>query len=281
MSTATAAVGRHDPNQRWYLRIPLFHRISHFFLMLSFIGLAGTGLAISFAERPWAGQLSNALGGFPNVLMIHKISAIVLSAVFAVHLIYVFVKGVILRDWGMFWGPKSMVPNLKDGKDIIDQFKWFFGLGPRAKFDEMTYMEKFDYWAVFWGMFIIGGSGYLLWFSGFFSQWLPGWWFNISFIVHSEEALLAIWFIFTIHFFNNHLRAEKFPMDLVIFTGRVSEHELHEERPGQVERAALEGKSPHPVVNPPSTALRVLGYVIGTTIVLTGLTLAALTLITW
>ena len=56
-------------------------------------------------------------------------------------------------------------------------------------------------------------------------------------IVHGDEALLAIGFIFTIHFFNGHLRPEKFPMDLVIFTGRLPEHELKDER--QVEYARL------------------------------------------
>jgi len=30
-------------------------------------------------------------------------------------------------------------------------------------------------------------------------------------------------FIFLIHFFNTHLRAEKFPLDPVILTGRISE----------------------------------------------------------
>jgi hypothetical protein len=236
---------------------------------------------MSFAEQRWAQHLSEWFGGFPGVLLGHKISALVLSAVFLIHLAYVFGKGVLGRDWGMFWGPRSMVPNLKDMNDIWTQFKWFLGLGPRAKFDVLTYMEKFDYWAVFWGMFIIGTSGFMLWFSGWFAQFMPGWAFNIAFIVHSEEALLAIWFIFTIHFFNNHLRLEKFPMDLVIFTGRVSEHELREERPAQVERLAARGQPLGKPVDPPSTALRILGYVIGTTIILIGFALAALTLINW
>ena len=278
MSTVTATQGGHE---RWYLRIPLFHRVSHFFLMLSFIGLAGTGLAISFSDRSWAQSFSEFVGGFPVILYWHKLSALVLSAVFAIHLVYVFFKGFVLRDWGVFWGPGSMVPNLKDGQDIVATIKWFFGRGPRAKFDELTYFEKFDYWAVFWGMFIIGGSGYMLWFSGQFAQWLPGWLFNIAFIVHSEEALLAIWFIFTIHFFNNHLRLEKFPMDLVFLTGKISEHELKEERAGQVERLAAEGKPPGKTVDPPSWWMRALAYIIGTIIVLTGFALAIGTLLTW
>jgi hypothetical protein len=89
---------------------------------------------------------------------------------------------------------------------------------------------------VFWGVGIIGGSGLLLWFKGFFGQFLPGYIFNIATIVHSEEALLAAAFIFTIHFFNTHLRPEKFPMDTVMFTGRLSLEEFRQERPLEYKR---------------------------------------------
>jgi hypothetical protein len=36
-------------------------------------------------------------------------------------------------------------------------------------------------------------------------------------------------FIFTIHFFNVHLRPEKFPLDAVMFTGRATVHYMEEE----------------------------------------------------
>ena len=82
---------------------------------------------------------------------------------------------------------------------------------------------------------------------------LPGWIFNVATIVHGEEALLAVGFIFTIHFFNGHLRPEKFPMDTVIFTGQIPEHELKDERPIEyarlVERgelASIETAAPRP-----------------------------------
>jgi hypothetical protein len=60
-------------------------------------------------------------------------------------------------------------------------------------------------------------------------------------VIHSEEALLATGFIFTIHFFNTHLRAEKFPMDMSMLTGLVTEEELKEERPELVERLKKTG----------------------------------------
>jgi hypothetical protein len=32
-------------------------------------------------------------------------------------------------------------------------------------------------------------------------------------VIHGEEALLAVGFIFTFHFFHTHLRPESFPLD--------------------------------------------------------------------
>jgi len=64
----------------------------------------------------------------------------------------------------------------------------------------------------------------------------------VATIVHSDEALLATGFIFTIHFFNTHFRPDKFPMDTVIFTGRVSIEELKEDRPREYEELVKSGE---------------------------------------
>jgi hypothetical protein len=89
---------------------------------------------------------------------------------------------------------------------------------------------------------VIGSTGLVLWFPEFFTRHLPGWIINLAHIIHSEEALLATGFIFTVHFFNGHLRPGKFPFDDVIFTGRESTEEMAHERP--IELEALEAKGP-------------------------------------
>ena len=158
--------------------------------------------------------------------------------------------------------------------------RWFVGLGPRPRFGRYTYWEKFDYWAVFWGMGIIGGSGLLLWFPRFFALLVPGWFFNLALLIHGEEALLAVGFIFTVHFFNSHIRPSKFPMDTVIFTGRVSDEELCRERPAEYDRLRDTGQLDRLVVEPPpawvmplarATAVAVLtiGFAVVIAIVLT------------
>ena len=127
-----------------------------------------------------------------------------------------------------------MVANWKDVKDLLGHMRWFLGLGPKPKFERYAYWEKFDYWAVFWGMVVIGFSGYAMWFAPFFARFLPGWALNAVLVIHSEEGLLAILFIFSIHFVNTHLRPDSFPMDMVIFTGRESEEEFKNPPPGRI-----------------------------------------------
>ncbi len=92
------------------------------------------------------------------------------------------------------------------------------------------------------GTFVIGGSGLLLCFPTFFAEYLSGYWFNVATVIHGYEALLAAAFIFSIHFFNAHLRWEKFPVDKVIFTGQISEEEFRQERGLQYERLAASGR---------------------------------------
>ena len=146
------------------------------------------------------------------------------------------------RVWGSMFGPDSMVPSPQDVRDFVAHQKWFFGKGPRPQFDRWTYWERFDYFAVFWGIFIIGASGLVMWFPGFFTRFFGGWIINIALLIHSDEALLAAGFIFTFHFFNTHFRIEKFPMDTVIFSGRISKTELIHERKRWYDRLVKENR---------------------------------------
>ena len=99
------------------------------------------------------------------------------------------------------------------------------------------------YFAVFWGVIIIGFSGLILWFPEFFTALgIPGWVINVATIVHSDEALLATGFIFTVHFFNTHFRPDKFPMDKVIFSGLVPLEEYKKDRPREYKKLVDSGE---------------------------------------
>ena len=161
---------------------------------------------------------------------------------------------------------------------MYDNFRWFLGAGPWPEFDRWAYWEKFDYWVVFWGVGVIGLSGLILWFPVFFTRFLPGWIINVAIIIHGHEALLAAGFIFTIHFFNTHLRPEKFPMDTVIFTGRLSREEMEYDKPLEFERLIAEGTIEARTVPPPSRWLSTAAILYGDLLILVGLVLLFLIL---
>jgi cytochrome b subunit of formate dehydrogenase len=237
---------RLEPGAPAYVRFEKFHRTLHVIVIVSFLGLALTGLPLKYSGQEWARRLAAALGGFESTSFWHRVCAVMTAFYFIAHLIWLVRKIAEARRGGMTWrvmffGPDSTIPNLRDLRDLLGMFRWFFGLGKKPVFERWTYWEKFDYWAVFWGVAIIGTSGLLLWFPEFFTRFLPGQALNIAKVIHSEEALLATGFIFTIHFFNTHLRAEKFPMDMGMLTGLVSKEELQEERPEWVRRLDASG----------------------------------------
>jgi cytochrome b subunit of formate dehydrogenase len=261
-------------------RFSPLERTLHAMVIVSFLGLVTTGFPLHFAHEPWARVLVRLVGGFQAAGVIHRLCALVTFGYFLTHVgsvVYRLIKGP--NRMRMLWGPDSLVPQPKDVRDFAAMIKWFLGMGPRPQFDRFSYMEKFDYLGVFWGVAIIGSSGLLLWFPEFFARFLPGWVFNVATIIHGDEALLATSFIFTIHFFNVHLRPEKFPIDTVIFTGRATADYMREEHPLEYERALREGTLDARIAPPASRAAYLWSVVLGFASL--GVGIALILLILW
>src|SRR5215469_12301618 len=224
---------------RYFVRFTRAQRAMHAVLFTTFLGLAATGLPLRFSESIWARRLASEVGGFGAILFFHKLCAIVLTIAFVLHVKEIFSRGIMNREKGIFWGATSMVANWKDVKDLFAHFRWFLGLGPKPKFERYAYWEKFDYWAVFWGMMVI---------------------------------------IFSIHFVNTHLRPGSFPMDMVIFTGVESEEEFKHKRSVEYERLAAAGKLESRLGEKPASWLVNFGRVVGTIAITIGIVLLVLTL---
>ncbi|WP_282753835.1 cytochrome c3 family protein [Desulfuromonas thiophila] len=262
----------HIPDgHRVYKRFKPYHIFMHLLVIISFLILSLTGLPLKFADQHWAKVMMDWYGGTANAAFGHRIGAVITFVYFGMALVlsihFLFIRKDIPGIWlQRLFGPDSLMPNFRDIKDVTAMVRWFLWKGPKPTFERWNYWEKFDFIAVFWGMFAIGGSGLMLWFPEFFGLFLPGWVFNVATIVHSDEALLATGFIFSVHFFNTHLRPEKFPMDFVIFNGEMHKEEFVEERGDQWKRYEQLGiteqfvkdKSSSPLYN---LILRTFGFV--------------------
>ncbi len=263
---------------RYFRRFTRAQRYLHAALFTSFLGLAATGLPLRFSESIWARGLAKGVGGFGAILFFHKFCALVLTVAFLIHVKDLLTRAFVHHEKGIFWGPTSMVPGWKDVKDLFGHLRWFVGLGPKPQFERYAYWEKFDYWAVFWGMVVIGFSGYAMWFAPFFAHFLPGWALNAVLVIHSEEGLLAVLFIFSIHFVNTHLSPDSFPMDLVIFTGVESEEEFKHKRALEYERLKSKERLEERIGEAPGIWQINFSKVVGYTAIAIGLILLALTL---
>jgi predicted CXXCH cytochrome family protein len=257
-----------EEETRYYVqRFTSPQRWTHLFVIVSFLSLAVTGMMLKFSGLAWTRFVADVLGGVRHAGVIHRTAAVVTFGYFTFHLISLLrLKRKRRLSWmELAFGKNSLMFNRKDWSDFWGTMKWFWGKGPRPQYGRWTYWEKFDYLAVFWGVAVIGLSGLMLWFPEFFTKFVPGYVINVATIVHSDEALLAVGFIFTIHFFNTHLRPEAFPMDTAIFTGLTGFKEYKKDRPDAIEDLRERGDLRKYVVTRKisrrrAIAIRVFGY---------------------
>jgi cytochrome b subunit of formate dehydrogenase len=258
-----ALAGRRKQGESMISRFTTAQRLFHVLLMLSFITQAATGLSHVFIETHFGSFLASLFGGYERALTVHKLVGIFMLALFGIHLLDVAKK----INWRQFprslFGPDSLLPRWADLVQALQHLGWFFGMKKQPQFDRWGYWEKFDYWAVFWGMFVLGGTGLILYDPMFSSRFMPGWSINIALWIHRIEAMLAMTHIFIIHFFIGHVRRPNFPMDLAMFEGSVNLDSARHEKPAWVARLEKTGKIESLLVSKTPVGLRVLFYLFG------------------
>lgn len=209
-----------------FLRFNLNVRIQHIILFVSVLTLIMTGLPIKFHETVWAAFIFQLLGGIGVSRIIHRVAAALLIGVGVYHLFYTFLTRSGRRDF------VELLPKFKDFSDFYKMIRYFLGFSSqKPKFCRFSYIEKFDYWAVYWGMVIMIGSGALLWFEELSLKFLPKFVLDIAKEAHSDEALLATLAIIIWHFYNVHLNPSRFPMSWTWWTGKISHTEMLNDHP--------------------------------------------------
>jgi formate dehydrogenase gamma subunit len=216
---------------RYFVRFTRAQRIQHALALVVFTILCVTGLPQKYFESGWAAWLLDTMGGVDAARWLHRAAGLVFSAMLVYHV------GDLLLRLARGTVPLSMAPHRQDVADAWTTLRYYSGAGDtQARFDRFDYKQKFEYWGMMLGSFVVVLTGLILLFPIQVTQWLPGSVIPVAVVAHSNEGLLAFLTIVTWHIFNACLTPEVFPLDTTIFTGRISEERMRHEHPREYER---------------------------------------------
>lgn len=215
-----------------YLRMTLGERIQHVSLMLSFFALVFTGFMLRFPDAWWVRHIRDfSPNAFEYRSIVHRIAAVIMVSASLFHLFYVTFTA---RGRQLIF---DLLPRLKDAKDAIGIMKYNLGFSPeKPKLDRFSYVEKAEYWALIWGTIVMTATGCMMWFDNTFIGLYTkvGW--DIARTIHYYEAWLAFLSILIWHLYFVIFNPDIYPMNLAWIKGTISEEEMADEHPLELER---------------------------------------------
>jgi cytochrome b subunit of formate dehydrogenase len=217
---------------RLYLRMTVNERIQHATMAVSFIMLVITGFMLSYPNAWWVRHIRDfSSDAFEFRGLIHRISAVVMVAISLYHIYYVsFTK----RGRQLI---KDLLPRYQDIRDAIDVAKFNLGFSKvKPKLDRFSYVEKAEYWALIWGTIVMTATGIIMWFNNYFMGIITKLGWDIARTVHYYEAWLAFLAIVVWHFYFVIFNPDVYPMSLAWWKGTLTEEEMAEEHPLELER---------------------------------------------
>ncbi|MFQ5739531.1 MAG: formate dehydrogenase subunit gamma [Acidobacteriota bacterium] len=221
-------------SQPWIRRFRKLRLLEHHLNALVFLVLVATGLAQRHYSFSWAQWLILEVGGIDQTRVIHRYAGALFAILILQH-IAVALSGVLFRNWRA-----SMVVNRNDFQAALTNLKYYLGFLDRpARCDRYDYRQKFEYWGVVLGGILMAVTGLILCFPVELFKLvpvLPGQIIPAAKAAHGYEAMLAFLVIVIWHIYNSVFSPEVFPLDAVIFTGKISRERMIHEHPLEYER---------------------------------------------
>jgi cytochrome b subunit of formate dehydrogenase/mono/diheme cytochrome c family protein len=215
-----------SPEKR-FPRFDIVQRVEHLILLLSFTLLGLTGLPQKYSQAGVSQWVIAALGGIESVRIIHRVSATVFVLLSIYHFVMVGYKLFVLRK------EASMLPGIQDLKDAFLAFGHNLGIVKNApKMPRYNFTEKAEYWALLWGLVLMGVTGFMLWNPIATTRLLPGQFIPAAKAAHGGEAVLAVLAIIIWHFYHVHLKRWNWSM----IKGSLSREEMEEEHALELEK---------------------------------------------
>lgn len=210
-----------------YDRFTVSRRVEHLLLILSFTTLALTGLPQKYPLSGISQAVVAILGGIETIRIIHRVSATIFILESVIHLVIAGFQLFVLRQ------EASMLPVIKDGKDAIQSFLHNLGIAKEApKMGRYNFVEKLEYWAMAWGLILMGLTGFMLWNPIATARLLPGQFIPAAKVAHGYEAVLAVLAILLWHFYSVHIRQWNWSM----IKGKMTREQMEEEHALELEK---------------------------------------------
>jgi cytochrome b subunit of formate dehydrogenase len=221
-----------------YLRMTVNERIQHLTLTISFITLVITGFMLKFPDSWWVSHIRDlSSDAFEYRSILHRIAAVIMVAASIYHLYYIiFTK----RGRRLV---KDLLPVFQDLKDAVDVAKYNLGISKdKPLLDRFSYVEKAEYWALVWGTIVMSATGFIMWFDNTFIGLLTKLGWDVARTIHYYEAWLAFLAIVVWHFYFTIFNPDIYPMNLSWIKGTITEEEMAEEHPKELERIKKENQ---------------------------------------
>jgi len=107
-----------------------------------------------------------------------------------------------------------------------------------------------EYWAMVWGLVLMGLTGFMLWNPIATAKLLPGQFLPAAKVAHGMEAVLAVLAILLWHFYNVHIKM----LNKSMFTGKMTRHQMEEEH--ALELQEIESRTEQVLLDPAGVARR-------------------------
>lgn len=218
-----------------YRRFPTGLTVGHMILTIAFIALVVSGFALRYPTTWWAQIIFPGEAGLAARGMVHRIAAVVLCVLSIVNAAYlIFTKGG-RKELG------SLMFKLKDLGDVFRNMGYVIGIVKQQPlFDRYSYIEKFEYWGMWWGTVLMIITGFCMWFANTFLDFLPKIWLDVIALIHFYEAWLAFLTITIWHLYYMIFDPHTYPMNWSWITGHITEEDFKERHPLEYERVMRE-----------------------------------------
>jgi cytochrome b subunit of formate dehydrogenase len=220
---------------RKIVRMTKSQRIQHVILFVSTTLLILTGFMLQ--ADMWLIELFGDYGEivFDIRSWLHRASGVIVSAVCIYHLIY-----VITTKEGKSW-VNDMLPRIRDAVDAYQNVMFMIGFRKqKPKLERFMYLEKLEYWSVYFGMTIVIITGIMMW-----TEYLwPKFYLEVANALHLGEAVLATLAIIVGHIFSVHYNPHVYPVNRTFIDGMISEEMMKDEHELWYEREIKKSDEP-------------------------------------